>query len=290
MMNLGRTLLRVLGRGPQFRGKDRILRAFANPDTHPPVSFEVDFFGHRYTGDLSSYIDWWVFYYGAYSPDELAFLHAAASALRHSRQSLTFFDVGANVGHHALFMSSLVDYVHAFEPYAVVGEKLQDKVVNNGLTNISLHALALGEADGLVRFSPPAGGNLGTGHLRADGAIEVPLRRGDALLDELRLPRIDILKVDVEGHEAAVFRGLSARLKRDRPIILTEISGADRSGFENAASFQDALYPDHRIYRLTQAQRGCVLRGFDLASAHEVVVIPVEVEEALLHVGLKIRA
>ena len=39
------------------------------------------------------------------------------------------------------------------------------------------------------------------------------------------------MKVDVEGFESAVFRGLRERIRQDRPVILFEVSGADRSGF-----------------------------------------------------------
>ena len=44
-------------------------------------NFEVDFFGMKYHGNLGDYIDWNVFYFGAYSPEELAFLSFAAEHL-----------------------------------------------------------------------------------------------------------------------------------------------------------------------------------------------------------------
>ena len=77
----------------------------------------------------------------------------------------------------------------------------------------------------------------------SDGST-LPVRRGDSFLSEHSLPPIVILKVDVEGFEAEVFDGLRERLRRDRPVILTEISGTDRSGFLNFERFAAALYDD----------------------------------------------
>lgn len=58
------------------------------------------------------------------------------------------------------------------------------------------------------------------------------------------------MKVDVEGFEAAVFRGpnLSERLRRDRPILLVEISGTDRSGFGDVEGLTEAIYEDFELF------------------------------------------
>ena len=86
------------------RGRDRILRMALSPETCQPYSFEVDFFGLRYRGDLSQYIDWLVFMYGSYAYWELNLLEAISEELRKAQSTVNFFDVGANVGHHTLFM------------------------------------------------------------------------------------------------------------------------------------------------------------------------------------------
>jgi hypothetical protein len=46
------------------------------------------------------------------------------------------------------------------------------------------------------------------------------VRRGDALLREARLQRIDLLKVDGEGDELAVLRGMGSALRRVRQVVL----------------------------------------------------------------------
>ena len=93
---------------------------------------------------------------------------------------------------------------------------------------------------------------MGTGSFRgaadAEAGLNLPVRQGDAFFAANQLPRIDLLKVDVEGFESAVFHGLRERLRRDRPIIVTEISGTDRSGFGTLDGFANAMYDDFELF------------------------------------------
>ena len=96
--------------------RDRFIRFFADPDTAESYPFTIDFFGYRYTGNLASYIDWVVFFFGAYERETLEFLADAARRL----DCDVFVDVGSNVGHHSLFMSRHAREGIAIEPYGAV--------------------------------------------------------------------------------------------------------------------------------------------------------------------------
>src|ERR1700722_15372180 len=99
-------LLRQIGKQTWIpRGQDRLMRAIWDPDTSPSFPFEVEFFGMTYGGDLARFIDWSVFAYGSYAYAELSLLEALAAEIRTKRGHVFFFDVGANVGHHSLFMA-----------------------------------------------------------------------------------------------------------------------------------------------------------------------------------------
>lgn len=94
----------------------------------------VDFFGRRYRGDLAQYIDWRVFCYGSASSAELSVLEKIASQIRTRRPGpINFVDVGANVGHHTLFMAGIADQILAFEPHPRLQPLIEDKIVLNGL-------------------------------------------------------------------------------------------------------------------------------------------------------------
>src|ERR1035441_6591725 len=74
-------MLRMIGHLEWLRGRDRVLRAFSHPDRQKPEPFEVDFFGLSYSGNMANFIDWTVFYYGAFAINELRLLAALAQAL-----------------------------------------------------------------------------------------------------------------------------------------------------------------------------------------------------------------
>jgi hypothetical protein len=107
--------LQRIGRMHWLRGRDRILRAFSNPDRQQPVLF-----------------DWTVFYYGAFSVNELQLLAALAAGLRARGKPVNFYDVGANVGHHSLFMSRHAEHIFAFEPFAKVRSEMERKFNHAG--------------------------------------------------------------------------------------------------------------------------------------------------------------
>jgi len=124
--------LQRIGRMHWLRGRDRILRAFSNPDRQQPVLFETDFFGLPYSGYMDNFIDWTVFYYGAFSVNELQLLAALAAGLRARGKPVNFYDVGANVGHHSLFMSRHAEHIFAFEPFAKVRSEMERKFNHAG--------------------------------------------------------------------------------------------------------------------------------------------------------------
>ena len=130
--------LRLVGRQQWLRGRDRILRTFAHPDRQKSQSFEIGFFGHSYSGNLANFIDWNVFYYGAFQLHEICLLSAIADALRANGKPVNFFDVGANIGHHSLFMSRHADHIFAFEPFSVVRDEMLRKLNHAGVTNVAV--------------------------------------------------------------------------------------------------------------------------------------------------------
>ncbi len=208
-----------------FGIRDRVLRALINPDGMPLTPFECEFAGLRYRGDLSSYIDWTIYFYGAYEPGVLAFLRDCAAA---TGPGSVFTDIGANTGQHALFMAPRVERVHAFEPWPEALGWLKRNISLNELGNVTVYPFGLGDANGEAPFHSPTSANLGTGSFRADvntnrPAGVLPVRRGDDVFTASGLDRMDIVKIDVEGLELKVLAGLRETLARLRPVIVLEL-------------------------------------------------------------------
>lgn len=246
--NLKQRVLRAIGHQHWIRrGRDKLIRLLDSPDGHRSVPFEVDFFGLRYAGDLNSYVDWSVYYYGSCAGNELALLGDLARSLRaQGATRIVAVDIGANVGHHTLFLATIADVVYSFEPYPPVLEKLKEKVALNRLGHVSVQPYGLGQSDAVLDFFEPETENHGVGSFvaRPRGArgLKLRIRRGDDALEELGVPKIDLLKVDVEGFEHQVFAGLASRLRADRPFVLSELSGANQAALPDKRDFE-ALFP-----------------------------------------------
>jgi FkbM family methyltransferase len=278
--------LRLLAQQSWLRGRDRVLRAFSNPDSRQSAPFEVDFFGMRYSGDLNNFIDWTVFYYGCMARHELELLAALAGTLRGRGRRVDFFDVGANIGHHSLFMSRHADRVFSFEPFDVVREEMLRKMRHAGVENMTVFPVALGDTNAELPFHPPTGANQGTGTLgeclpdNASGEIiNVQVVRGDDFFRANELPAVSLLKMDVEGFETQALRGLRETLLRDRPPILLEIqSAAGGKSASGEVRVQDLLYPDHLLFTVSNNRGRFRLRPYSEAARaeEEALVLPRE--------------
>jgi FkbM family methyltransferase len=278
-------VLRLLGHQHWLRGRDRILRRFSHPDHQRSESFNTEFFGKSYTGNLANYIDWSVFYYGAFQLHELRLLADVADALRSWGKPINFFDVGANIGHHTLFMSSHADHVFSFEPFSVVRGEMERKLHHAGVNNATLFPVALGDRNETGVFHPPTGANQGTGTLGSslpDNASSetcaVQVVRGDDFFAANQLPPITLLKMDVEGYEAKALAGMRETIRRDRPPIFVEIQRDHYAGHgaSKGAAIQDILYPDHIVFEVGESRGHYVLKPFLQGNTEEALVLPIE--------------
>lgn len=145
----------------------------------------------------------------------------------------TVVDVGANYGVVSLLAAKLVGstgVVHACEPQPGVADLLRRSTVLNRFTQLRVHQVALSDADGSLELHIPDGHLGGASLDRVAGpgtTIDVPVRHAGSFLDDLGLRAIRVLKVDIEGHEAAFLRGGRDFLRRCPPdVILLESNDA----------------------------------------------------------------
>ena len=135
-------------------------------------------------------------------------------------------DVGAHVGNHTLYFAKVLGLrTIAFEPNAATFELLKANVHENGVETLCrLRHAAVGAVAGRVRAVASPGANSGMSRVEPDDGGDVPLTNLDEeLKDE---PRIDIVKIDVEGWELDVLRGATRAIERHRPLLYIEASDA----------------------------------------------------------------
>ena len=189
-------------------------------------------------------------------------------------------DVGANLGSHTLFYADVFRRVHAFEPYPPTAALLRRNVEINDETGVHVYAIGLSSVDGELDFVGELGaaGNLGSSAFLTSAssgaarALRLPVRRGDCILEEEGVGRVDVIKIDVEGHEIDVLAGLQRTIKRDRPVVVFEFQPhflQAQGGFEAVKR----LLGGYDLYVPSRASR---MRGqFDqraLIVRHEVAI------------------
>ena len=257
-MNDGSLLLKVLrflghANWIRFGIRFRVISLFCSPYTLRDFEYEIDFFGIRYRGNLGTYLEWMIYFFGAFERSELLLLRELAK----KTNGTIFLDVRANVGQHSLFMSQYCSQVHAFEPYPVVRNKLDMKIRLNGIENIHVHPVGLGERDEALEYFAPQGTNSGTGSfLNQDhgnnkaSAGKLEIAHGDRFVEGLALENLHLIKIDVEGFERFVLSGLRNTLRKYRPAIYLEFSEDTKRSFPDYEAFADSFPEQYHFYRV----------------------------------------
>lgn len=167
-------------------------------------------------------------------------------------------DIGANVG---LTTLAAADHLSGGRILAVEASPrncaaLRANLARHEVGNALVAECALGSAPGTLRFfdNSAYGHVLTESYMAAAPAIEQRVTTLDALVAEHALPRVDFVKIDVEGYESEVLEGAPDTLARFDPLVLLEfnswcmISCFDRS----PRQFLDrllALFPQLYVWR-----------------------------------------
>jgi FkbM family methyltransferase len=183
-------------------------------------------------------------------------------------------DVGAHKGAYLPWLSRAAGpdgRVYAFEPQPDLAAYLDEVCRAASLRNVRVEAAGVSDAAGTRRLHVPGGGRPSPGASFEEAVAagspgrDVEARVGtlDASLEE-EPRRLAALKVDVEGHELAVFRGARGRIERDAPLVVFE-SEARHAGEEGVA--KALSFFAERGYDGWFVQRGRLLpvAGFDPA-------------------------
>lgn len=247
---LGRLLPLTRAPGLPLTLRKKLARLVSLP---PGIPFRVPVFEGVYLGETGSRVDDKVYLYGLH---EAATIRLMRRLLRHDRASgrrPVLFDVGTNTGLHLVACAPLCDAAHGFEPWEPMRLRAEASVAASGLRNVVIHPFGLSDQAGRLPFTLPDARNTGTGSFAgAGGGPLLELRRGDDVAAEGGdVP--SLVKIDTEGFELPVLRGLSRIIAEHRPAIVFEVGGPRG---ERAATLRDvaALLPaDYRILGLLRS-------------------------------------
>jgi len=155
---------------------------------------------------------------------------------------MIFFDVGSNAGLFAISAARKIGgkQVFAFEPCSSTCELLKKNLLLNRLADVHVEQMALGDSvgGGVLQINARGKDGLNTlgqathPHSQVVGQEDVRITTVDVFMKEHDVPRVDVMKVDIEGAELMLFRGARELLERaDAPLILYEGFGFLTRGF-----------------------------------------------------------
>ena len=176
-----------------------------------------------------------------------------------------FIDIGASIGYFTLLAARAVGAngkVVACEPGPQNQSMLLLNIATNGLAHVEVWPFALSDRKEILAYS-----RLASNGAVAPSAGLQSLATGDLVqaipMDELLAgyPRVDVIKIDVEGAEGRVLRGAERVIRRFQPTIffeftpsaLKEVSGM--TGDELLAFLEDLGYSFTVLTESTDDQR-----------------------------------
>jgi FkbM family methyltransferase len=185
-----------------------------------------------YELELREGIDLSIYLFGVFEPDVVGYYAA------HLRPGSVAIDVGANIGAHALSMANRcgdTGIVIAVEPTAWAFAKLQRNIslnpelapriksrqtflTENGSQSLPVEICSSWPMDAESNSSDAR--SEGRAHSTA-GAKATTL---DALVHSLDLPRVDLIKIDVDGNELKVLEGGSSTIRKFHPALIVELA------------------------------------------------------------------
>jgi FkbM family methyltransferase len=226
-VNIRIGLLRALHASPRFKGRGRMIGTLTESFRGRPVRLPS---GFLMALDPGEWIQQDILVKGSTEPLTQNLIG------RLSSPGGCVVDVGAHVGLHALEAARAVGSggrVLAFDPQPYNVDRIGRHAVLNGLYNILGFCAAVGDRDDFIKLPMQSERDrarlslLGSSPSDEGAFVEVPIRRLDTVLDAHAINRVDVLKVDVEGYELEVLRGLGARINDCANVVLELLDDVD---------------------------------------------------------------
>ena len=221
---------------------------------------------------------------GSFEPNEFVFLRKILLP------DMVAIDVGANEGLYTIFAAARIGAggcVVAVEPSSRERVSLQRNIERNRLSNVTVVSSALGATPGEATLQIAPSEHTGHNTLgsfvydeAAPANIEtVAIDTLDAVVERLALPRVDFVKIDVEGAEANVLKGGADCLRQMRPLLLLEANdGALKAQGTSSTALVEMLKVEFRyevlVFSNMTGRAEVLPDGGELSS--NIVAVPAE--------------
>jgi len=207
------------------------------------------YLGQQITYDPSTDIGKSLFFFGQFERSDMELCK------EYITENSIVLDIGANIGLHSIYFSGLVKEgcVLAFEPSLETFCLLANNVAHiSNIVPINLAVSDKGKIADFFHTSDNAYSSLmDTKRKEVVSVIKVPCMTVDDVVSGLCLDRVDFVKIDVEGMEFSVLRGMAEVISNHRPVIFCEIYKGTHSNQrpdETVRYLLERGYSAHVIY------------------------------------------
>jgi len=249
-------LLRSL---PDFKGKSRIISLIYEMLIHGrnyEITIPFDL-GERIQLNLDDRLPMQLFYHGLYEVEK----YKAKFFCNFVKEGDVVLDVGAHIGYYTLLAAVRVGdsgHIHAFEPVSKIFERLSRNISINKITNVTLNRIAVSDKCGKISIFVADNTNTGKSSLfrmlNFSGVIEdVDSITIDKYLEQKAVEKVHLVKIDVEGNELAVLKGMTHMLSvQNPPCLLVEVNDknlrmANTSSYEMFAYLKNYGFLPYKI-------------------------------------------
>ena len=212
----------------------------------------IQYLGHQISYDPYSDIGGQLFSSGAFEKKEMALCKEYIS------ETSIVLDIGANIGLHSIYFSILAKdgCILSFEPSLATFSILVGNVAN--ITNIVPINLAINAEGKIANFyhtSDNAYSSLmDTKRKEVISVIKVPCMRVDDVVSGLHLDRVDFVKIDVEGLEFEVLKGMVEVISKYQPVIFCEIYKGKHSNQQPDETVQLLIEKGYRALVMSEGK------------------------------------
>ncbi|WP_327190027.1 FkbM family methyltransferase [Streptomyces xinghaiensis] len=244
---------------PRGIGKGTLVSLYLNAHLrdHPRQRVVRARFGARFAVDTRDLIQRYTYLFGVWEP------HMTHWLRRRLRLGDTFVDVGANIGYYSVMASQLVGSegrVVAVEASEQFHQRLLLNARLNGCANVRAVNAAVSGSREVLRFVLASSKNMGANSIvpydgPAESTFEIEALPLAEVLSPEEIETARVIKIDVEGAEGGVVRGLAPVLGRLRPDAEITVEVAPDRMRQLGESLEELLDTMHahgfHTYRLT---------------------------------------
>lgn len=252
-----------------LRIRKKIKKFMAKPE--PGQEFSAPMFEHVYHGKTGNHQDDKIFIYGMHEPATIRLMRSALKFQKEKGIVPVYADIGTNMGQHLIAISGCAFKAYGFEPWDVVRNIANMQIQKNDAKHVSVFPFGLSDHDAMLPYTRPQNDNLGTGMFGEGGSDTLEVRQGDSVFAGIKdLPTV--MKIDTEGFEDKVLRGLAQTIARSRPVIVFEYSSGTRAAMADEAAIQKALGQGYRLYGILPSREYPALAPFKEGRKFENIV------------------